>query len=153
MPQKILTGLILTLMAATPIFAQSAPSDHGDIPQAVIETFALEPPISQADVDAYIKIIPELPKLMNDPQSAETIAAAHNLSPVRFSYIMAKVPLTMAIAAGADPKTLGLEALPKVLHPTAPELAVVRTNLEALSATAAEAYKALAETAPGATAK
>lgn len=151
MRNKTLTALALFLLLAVParVLAQGESREYGDIPQAVVDSLAKEPPISQADVDAYIKIIPELPKLMSDPQSADGLAAAHQLSQVRFSYIMAKVPLTMAIAAGADPKALGLEELPTLLHPSAEELAVIKANLRALSEAAAEANRSLMHIAPG----
>jgi hypothetical protein len=149
----LLSVLLIPLLGAyLPVPSSAQEEVHSDIPQAVIETLDGEPPLSQADIDAYIKIMPELTRLLNDPQSAEQLAASLNLSQSRFSYIVAKVGLTMALASGADPKMLGLDSLPKALHPSDRELRLVKDNLEALIAPAEEAYRALTENLPGATA-
>jgi len=97
--------------------------------------------------------MPEMTRLLGDPQSAEPLAASLNLSQIRFSYIVAKVPLAMAMAAGADAKALGLDSLPKALHPSDQELRLVQDNQEKLIAAAEEANRALTEALPGLTAK
>jgi len=153
MAKKLLFFMVLALGAALAPFSSAQEEVHSDIPQAVIETLDAEPPLGQADVDAYIKIMPEMTKLLSDPQSAESLAASLNLSQIRFSYIVAKVPLTMALASGADPKALGLDSLPKALHPSDKELALVKGNLEALITAAEETNRALTEALPGVTAK
>jgi hypothetical protein len=150
----LLVILILLLEADLPVQLSAQEEIHSNIPQAVIETLDEEPPLSQTDVDAYIKIMPELTKLLNNPHSAEQLAASLNLSQIRFSFIVAKVPLTMALASGADPKILGLDSLPKALRPSDRELRLVKDTLEALIAAAEEANRALTENLlPGVTAK
>jgi len=153
MAKKLLFFMVLALGAALAAFSSAQEEVHSDIPKAVIETLDAEPPLGQADVEAYIKIMPEMTKLLSDPQSAENLAASLNLSQIRFSYIVAKVPLTMALASGADPKALGLDSLPKALHPSDKELALVKDNLEALITAAEETNRALTEALPGVTAK
>ena len=153
MAKKLLFLMLLALGAALAALSSAQEEVHSDIPQAVIETLDAEPPLGQADVDAYIKIMPEMTKLLSDPQSAEHLAASLNLSQIRFSYIVAKVPLTMALASGADPKALGLDSLPKALHPSDQELRLVKDNLEKLITAAEEANRALTEALPGVTAK
>jgi len=152
MVKKLLILLVLILGAAPPGLSPAQEEVHSDIPSAVIETLDKEPPLSQADVDAYIKIMPELPRLLSDPQGAEPLASGLNLSPLRFSYIVAKVPLTMALASGADPKSLGLDSLPRALRPSDRELSLVKDNLKALMEAAEEANRAF-EALPGVTAK
>ena len=141
----MLTFLILSLGAISPALAQE--STRAPIPPALVSALDHEPPLNQADVDAYIRIIPEiipeLAKLFHDPQSAEQLAAGLNLSQIRFYYIMAKVPLTMALASGVDPKNLGLDSLPKALSPSSRELRLVKNNLKALNEAAEEASRAL----------
>jgi hypothetical protein len=149
----LLALLILLLGAGWPFPSSAQEEVHSNIPQAVIETLDEEPPLSQADVDAYIKIMPELTRLLSDPHNAEQLAASLDLSQIRFSFIVAKVPLTMALASGADPKILGLDSLPKALRPSDRELRLVKDNLEALVAAAEEANRALTENLPGVTAK
>ena len=143
--------LFLVLTASAPLSAQERV--HSDIPPAVAQALDREPPLSQADIDACIKIMPELTRLLSDPMSAEQVAAGLNLSQIRFSYIMAKVPLAMALASGADPKILGLDSLPQALRPSQKELRLVKDNLDALSAAADEAGRVLTEAAPGLTAQ
>ncbi|MDR2726032.1 MAG: hypothetical protein LBC90_08270 [Candidatus Adiutrix sp.] len=152
MVKKLLTFLILFLGVTSPALSSAQENAHSDIPPAVVETLAEEPPLGQADVDAYIKIMSELPRILSDPQSAEQLAASLNLSQIRFSYIVAKVPLAMALASGADPKALGLDSLPQALRPSDNELSLVKDNLKVLIEAAEEANRAF-ETWPGVTAK
>ncbi|MDR2935139.1 MAG: hypothetical protein LBV70_04575 [Candidatus Adiutrix sp.] len=151
MTKKLLFLLALALAFSAPSWAQE--EVKSDIPQAVIETLEAEPPLGQTDIDAYIKIMPEMTRLLSDPQSAEHLAASLNLSQIRFSYIVAKVPLAMALTSGADPKALGLDSLPQALRPSELELRLVKDNLEALVTAAEEANRALTEALPGVTAK
>jgi len=154
MAKNLLTLLVLILAATPPALSSAQGGEvHSGIPPAVIETLAQEPLLGQADLDAYIKIMPELTKLLSDPQSAEQLAASLNLSQIRFSYIVAKVPLAMALASGVDPKALGLDSLPKELRPSDQELNLVKSNLGTLIKAAEEANRALTEALPGATAK
>jgi hypothetical protein len=155
MAKRLLLSVPLILLLGTylPVPSSAQEEVHSDIPQAVIETLNEEPPLSQADVDAYIKIMPELTNILSAPHSTEQLAASLNLSQIRFSYIVAKVPLAMALTSGADPKILGLDSLPKALRPSDQELRLVKDNLEALIASAEEANRALTENLPGVTAK
>jgi hypothetical protein len=153
MVKKFPAFLGLIILAASPGLSSAQGTVHSDIPPAVIEALSGEPPLGQADVDAYMKIMPELTRLLSDPQSAESLASSLNLSQIRFSYIMAKVPLTMALVSGADPRALGLDSLPQALHPSDQELSLVKQNLNALIEAAEEANRALTEVSPGATAK
>ena len=152
MVKKLLTFLVLILGVTSPALSSAQGEAHSDIPPAVIDTLAEEPPLGQADVDAYIKIMPELPKLLSDPQGAEQLAASLNLSQIRFSYIVAKVPLAMALSSGADPKALGLDSLPQALRPSGSELSLVKDNLKALLEAAEKATQTL-EAWPGVTSK
>jgi hypothetical protein len=150
MAKKPLILLILILMTVSPALSSAQGEIQSDIPSAIVDTLAAEPPLSQADIDAYIKIMPELARLLSNPQSAEVLAASLNLSQIRFSYITAKVPLTMALVFGADPKELGLEdSLPQALRPSEAESRLVQDNLEALLKVADEANRALTEASPG----
>jgi len=145
--------MFLVTGATSPALSAAQGEIHSDIPQVVIESLAEEPPLSQADLDAYIKIMPELTRILSDPQSAEQLAVSLNLSPIRFSYIVAKVPLAMALTYGADPKSLGLDSLPKVLYPSDKELRLVKNNLDSLVKSAEEVILDLTEALPGVTAQ
>ena len=151
MTKKIFIFLILALGAISPVLSWT--QEKTDIPSAVIDkSLAEEPPLSQADIDAYIKIMPEMSRLMGDPQSAGQLAAGLNLSQIRFSYIIIKVPLAMALASGVDPKLLGLDSLPQALRPSDQELSLVKDNLEVLLEAAEETKRALGS-GPGAAAQ
>ncbi|KXS56371.1 MAG: hypothetical protein AMR96_03050 [Candidatus Adiutrix intracellularis] len=167
MLKKILPVLLLVLTLTEPailVFAQAEdgakksnspstqsvqqnqniqPGPKTELPQEIATALALEPPLSQVDVDIYLKILPELPTIMADPSSLSRIATAHDLSQTRFSYIMAKVPLTLVLIDGTSPEELGLNALPPVLHPTESEKAVVAQNREKLHQASNEALKTM----------
>ena len=150
--RKLFLLLMVTVSAGWSQIPATAQERVIVIPPAVIKTLDQEPPLSQADIDAYVKIIPELLRLQSDSQSPEQLASklasSLNLSQLRFSYIMVKVPLTMLLASGGDPKSFGmdsraLDSLLEALRPSDQELSLVKDNLETLVEAAGKANQSL----------
>ncbi len=136
--------LVLTLIiSAATVLAQMAPNAAAAIPPEVLEALAKEPPLTQADVEAYLKIMPEMPKAMNDPSILIKAYEGAGLTEVRFSYVVSKIALAQAMSMGASAEQLGLDRLPEVLRPTEADRELVNKNKEALGKAAEEMTRAM----------
>lgn len=98
------------------------------------EDFSGEPPLSQADLDGYVYLLPRLlGRAAQDPETAAALLAEAGLSRRRAAYVGAKVAVTQAMVAGAlDPGSLAQKEIPAHLHPSAEELSLVQKNLTSL---------------------
>lgn len=133
--QKFIFTLVLiltTCLCAAP--ASMAQSNDYD---AMLETvFADEPPLTQVDIDNFIKIGPDMVQAAN----ANSIAnAAKTLQQVdwtekRGSYVTAKICNAYAIYLSPEMAKSMLEnaGMPEFLLPTDSEMALVQKNIEAL---------------------
>lgn len=133
-PKVILSlALILTtcLCAVPASMAQS--NDHAAMMEAV---FAEEPPLTQTDIDNFLKIGPDMVKaaLANDTASAAKALKQVNWTETRGSYITAKISNAYAIQLNPEMARSMLESagMPKFLLPTDSELALVQSNIAAL---------------------
>jgi hypothetical protein len=132
MIKKILLILTLAaLMTAAWAALAAAQSPFDQIPADVLEQMAKEPPLAQADVDAYIAILPDLGKVMADPAALVKLYEGAGLTESRFSVVVPKISFVLAeIQAGSA--VVDYEALPEFLRPSAAEAAVVKQNSEAV---------------------
>lgn len=128
MYRKILLTLALALgLGLTPALAL-AQMPIGTLPPEMAEALAKEKPLAQADIDVYLKILPQMGSVMQDAAAVVKLYEGAGLGEVRFNYIAAKVGLGMALAAGATPQQLNLDQMPEVLRPTDAEVALVKKN-------------------------
>lgn len=137
---SIALGLLVALTASVAI---AQVPGAAQIPPEVLEALQKEPPLSQADVDAYLKIMPEMPKAMSDPNALVKAYEAAGLTEVRFSYIVSKIALAQAMNMGAKASDLQLDQLPEVLRPTDADVALVKKNMDALNKAAMEMTQAM----------
>ena len=97
------------------------------------ETF-YQPPLTQADIDAYVYLLPRL----TGPDQLRSDAAGmalreSGLSRKRAAYVGLKVALAEAMVEGfMSPDRLAEEKLPDYLQPSAAELRLVSDNLETI---------------------
>lgn len=135
MLKKTLLTLSMALVlafVATSSFAQMPGA--GQIPPEMVEAFAKEKPLTQADVDAYIKMMPELAKAGGNPEAATKVYKDAGLSEIRFSYIMTKVSLGMSLGMGMTAEQLGLGDMPEAILPNKEEIELVKKNQEKVQA-------------------
>lgn len=140
MYRKILLTLALALslaLASTLALAQMSPMGAA-LPQEMASALEKEKPLSQADIDAYVKLLPKMGVAATDPAALAKLYEGAGLSEVRFTYISSKVGLGMALAAGATADQLNLNQMPEVLRPTDEEVALVKKNLSELQKAAME---------------
>ena len=128
-------ALSLTSLPAASAFAQ-APGQQ--IPPEMAAALEKEGPLTQADVDVYLQFLPQMNKMMADPASVTDFYSKAGLSEVRFSYLVTKIGLGLALVNGATAEQLSMDQLPKVLHPSEAELDLVRKNNDALQKAAME---------------
>lgn len=123
---------LVLLLSAVPALAQSEASD--EISPEIIAALKNEPPLTQADIDTFIKIMPEMSKAAEkDPAQAVKIYEKAGLTENRFGLIFSKVTLGMFVASGIPKETLTSgQDVPEVLVPSDAEIELIKKNLEAL---------------------
>ncbi len=133
MSHKLL-ALVLTLalaVVAAPLLAQ-APAGGMMVPPEIADALAKEKPLTQADIDIYLKKMPEAPNYTQSPDALADFAKSTGLSESRYFFVFTKIPLALARAAGMPAEAMGIDQLPAVLHPTEADIALVKKNSEAL---------------------
>lgn len=135
MLKKIVVSLTLALvlaLGASASFAQAP--DPGQLPPEAIKEMEKEGPLTQADIDAYMKIFPQMAKGMASAEEFEKVVADSGLSQTRLGLVMAKVGLGQALAMGATTEQLNLSAVPEVMRPSDAEVELVKNNMDKLMA-------------------
>ncbi|MDR1922288.1 MAG: hypothetical protein LBS31_11190 [Candidatus Adiutrix sp.] len=126
LPALTLAAAMLALGAA---FA-AAQASFDQIPAAVLERMAKEPPLTQADVDAYIKILPDMGKVMADSAALVKLYESVGLTESRFSVVVPKISFALVEAQAGD--AVDYETLPEFLRPSAADVTLVKKNSEAV---------------------
>lgn len=135
----MMLGLILALSTANIAMAQA-----GAFPQEALDAFAKEPPLTQADVDLYMKAMPKIPAAIGNPQALEQLYTDLGLTEIRFSFIVARIGIAHSLALNVSPEQLGLANLPEIVRPTESDKALVAKNLDELTRVTMEAQQSAA---------
>lgn len=124
---------IIVCLCAVPAMAQLG----GDF-AALESALANEPPITQQDIDTFVKIGPDMVKAAtaNDQAKAAELLGQAGWSEIRGSYVTAKISNAYAISLYPDMATSMLRdaGMPEVLMPTEAELKLVQQNRATLDA-------------------
>ncbi len=134
--------MVMGLVLSASLAIAQAPA-AGTIPPEALAALQKEKPLAQADVDSYVKIMPQMAKVMSDPAAIAKLYEGAGLSEVRFSLISAKIGLGMALASGATAEQINLNQIPEVLRPSATEIDLVKKNLDKLQKAAMEMAAAM----------
>ena len=96
--------------------------------------FAKEPPLTQKDINAFIKFAPEM-QLKDDGTVNTSPITRAGLSEMRGSYVMIKLPFAYAMAADPDQGAMlmQLTQAPASLKPSTAEINLIKKNFDALS--------------------
>ena len=124
--------LTLALMAAAPALQAQIFADEEEAKKA----FTAEQPLTQADIDTFIKIAPQV-FADDNPAAASKIFKAAGLTDSRGAYIMTKVSLSMMQFEADEDSTGIINSVPEPMRPTPTEMALVKKNQEALNKTIA----------------
>lgn len=132
MLKKIVVSLTLALvltLGASASFAQLP--NLGQLPPEDLKEFEKEGPLTQADIDAYIIIFPQVAsgdKGLSGPEEFEKMLTSAGMGPERLALVMPKVGLAM----GVTPEQLNLSSIHKVFHPSDAEVELVKNNIDKL---------------------
>lgn len=124
--------LVACLCAAPATMAQTANE------AAMIEAMlSKEPPLTQADIDNFIKIGPDMVKAAsaNDVAKAAEVLKQVGWSETRGSFVTAKISNAYAMNLNPEMAKSLLESasMPAILMPTDSEMALVQKNIDALN--------------------
>lgn len=133
--QKLILILVLSLTIC--LCAAPAPMAQSNAYDAMIEAaFAEEAPLTQADIDKFLKIGPEMVKaaIANDINSATKVLQQVDWTETRGSYVTAKISNAYAINLNPEAARSMLKSagMPELLLPTDSEMALVQKNIAAL---------------------
>ena len=125
-------GFMVCMMGAAGAQAQEAGPD--DISPEMLAELHKEPPLSQADINVFIKIVPSISKVAkDDPEAAVAIYTAAGLSETRFALVFTKISLGMLVVNGVSLDYLkNDEQMPEVLLPTEADIALLNKNKDRL---------------------
>ena len=132
----------MSLMLSAP-FVQAQAKDNKPAPQApssagdqakMLEAFKKEAPLTQKDVEIFIKMMPELSKVANDEAKVLGIIKKHGLTEMRGAYVSAKMGVAfMALSQGGEEAVEAMMAqVPEQIRPTKSELELVKKNQDAI---------------------
>ena len=101
---------------------------------AMMEAFKKEAPLTQKDVDIFIKMMPELSKVANDEAKVLEIIKKNGLTEMRGAYVSAKMGVAfMALSqGGAEAIDAMMAQVPEQIRPTKSELDLVKKNQDAI---------------------
>lgn len=134
----VLTWAVALGLALTPALAQAQTEPAGTLPPEVAASLAKEKPLAQADIDAYLKVLPKMGDVAKDPSAVAKLYEDAGFTEIRFSYVAGKIGLGMALASGATPEQMNMDQIPEVLRPSDAEVELVKKNLDKLQAAAME---------------
>lgn len=133
--KKTVAALALTLilaLGATTSFAQFP--DASQIPAEMLAELKKEPPLAQADIDAYLKLMPQLVKGVANEEAFNKLLADAGLSQARFTMATSKISLAQAMAMGVTLDQINAAQLPDEMKPTDADVELVKKNKEKLDA-------------------
>lgn len=94
---------------------------------------AQQPPLSQADLDAFVKMVPEISKVMNDPNAIMKLYQDNGVSPERFALVSSKITIGFMMNQGmTKDQILATGQVPEVMIPNDAELALIKKSQDAL---------------------
>ena len=120
-------GLMLALSAA-PIAMAQMPANEAE----ALAAFAKEGPLTQKDIDNYLKVLPKAQEMSADQTKAAAILKDAGFTEIRGAYVGAKVGIAMMMAQLGDQADamLAQQQVPDVLKPSKEEVDLVGKNLD-----------------------
>ncbi len=96
--------------------------------------FANEPPLTQADIDAFATMAPKVSGVAADPNAIFQLYQENNISPQRFAIISSKISLGLSMANGMTRDQIAQSGINvDIMAPDEAELALITKNAPALT--------------------
>ena len=123
------TYFVAALMALFLACGAVQAGDQDAAVAAAMAQMANEPALTQADIDAFVKIIPNVEEAMEDPQSAIKLYQDNNIEPQRFGVISSKITIGLMLDQGITREQLESSGqVPAFMIPNEAELALIKKN-------------------------
>ena len=130
----LLFAVILTCSAV-----MSAEMDEWDAEeQALLEAMSKEPPLTQNDIDTFLKFAPQLEELSDDEEAVVKLITDSGMSAERFQYAASKISMGMLMVMMPTMVTreMILESgeTPEFMIPSEDEVKLLEKNMDAFQA-------------------
>lgn len=124
--------LCLFLLLSIPVQAQTG---YAGLPQEAVQILIKQPKLTQKDIDAAIKIIPQM-KASKGARLPSDVYKSAGVTEERMGYIMAKLSTLQAIDLPTEQQQMffSMAGYPKELYPTDAEKTLMRKNIKQLLA-------------------
>ena len=100
---------------------------------AEMAKMANEPPLTQADIDTFMKMLPKVEEVGNDPEAIFKLYQDNGVSPQRFAMIGTKMTVGMMMAQGVTREQVAASGqFLDFMIPSDDEIAIVKNNMEAI---------------------
>lgn len=104
--------------------------------QAIAEAMAAmanEPPLTQADIDAFLKMAPQAEAVMSDPAATVKLYQDNNMTPQRFGVVGGKISVGVLLSQGVTREQLAsFGQFPEYMVPNDDEVALIGKNIETI---------------------
>ena len=129
-------ALAVAVLAALALFAEPLAAQTSPAPA--------EGPLTQADIDAYIFLLPKMAQAKGGtPEEMGLVVRESGLTRRRAVYVVTKVALAQSLAQGLmSPSQLEEEQVPPGLQPSTEEIRLINNNLTSLVQAQAAARRA-----------
>lgn len=118
-------GLMMALCAAPVLMAQM-PATEAE----AIAAFEKEKPLTQKDMDAYIKILSQAKEIGSDQDKLIKAYKDAGLTEIRGHFVTAKIGMAMMAAQMGEQAEAMLAQIPPVLKPSKDESDLVSKNMD-----------------------
>jgi len=121
-------GLMVALSVAPMAMAQM-PTTEAE----VMAAFEKEGPLTQKDIDGYLKILPKAQEAAADPTKAANLYKDAGFTDIRGAYVGAKMGTAMMAVQMGDQAEAAMAQVPAVLKPTKDEIELVKKNMDKIT--------------------
>lgn len=127
--------LLVSFVACGAAFAASEAELQQQAIAEAMAAMANEPPITQADIDAFLTMAPQADAVMNDPVATVKLYQDNNMTPQRFGVIGGKISIGILLSQGITKEQLAsFGQFPDYMVPNDAEQALIDKNIDTIMA-------------------
>lgn len=112
---------------------QAQPAHPSQPSSEFVAAMRAEPPLTQQDIDTYIRVWPTLGPNQHDKTRAAQILRDAGWTENRAAYVTNKIMVTQPYAVGAPQNDIAAIHIPDYFKPTTDEITLVRRNLDRIT--------------------
>lgn len=136
MLRKFFAAVLLTsFVACGAVFAGTDAELEEQAMAEAMAAMANEPPLTQADIDAFLTMAPQVEEVMNDQDAILKLYQDNNMNPQRFGFVGGRISIGILMAQGITREQLeAVGQFPEFMFPNADEVALINQNLDEIVA-------------------